>query len=222
MEYNEEDYLMLSGLQHFIFCRRQWALIHIEQQWEDNYRTTDGQIFHKKAHDETFLEKRGDTLIARGLRISSRCLGVSGQCDVVEFHRKENGISLNKYDGLWEIYPIEYKRGSPKENDADILQLCAQAICLEEMFAAKIMEGALYYGENRRRQIVCFDDEIREKVYGSLEEMHGLYQKGYTPKVKTNKKCRNCSLKDLCLPKIQSNVNVKGYIKNYLEGDMGE
>lgn len=216
-EYKEEDYLMLSGLQHFAFCRRQWALIHVEQQWADNYLTTDGHIFHKRAHDETSLEKRGDILIARGLRIASKLLGVTGQCDVVEFHRSEKGVQLSKYDGLWNVYPIEYKRGMSKDDDSDILQLCAQAMCLEEMFVTDINEGALYYGENKRRQVVCFTNEIREKVTILLEEMHDLYNGGYTPKVKTDKKCRGCSLRDLCLPKLQININVSSYIKNHLE-----
>lgn len=129
--YTEEDYLMLSGIQHFAFCRRQWAIIHIEQQWAENYRTTAGELMHKKAHGEGVFEKRGDLLTARGLRISSHELGLSGQCDVVEFCRDKNGISLYGYDGKWNPVPVEYKRGEPKENNADELQLCAQAICLE-------------------------------------------------------------------------------------------
>ena len=132
--YAEEDYLMLSGIQHFAFCKRQWAMIHIEQQWAENYRTTAGEIMHKKAHDESAFEKRGNLLTVRGLRISSRSLGLSGQCDVVEFHQDENGIDLFGYEGKWNIVPVEYKRGTVKENNADELQLCAQAVCLEEMF----------------------------------------------------------------------------------------
>ena len=129
--YSEEEYLMLSGIQHFAFCRRQWAMIHIEQQWAENYRTTAGELMHKKAHDEGSFEKRGDLLIVRGLRISSRELGLSGQCDVVEFHRDDEGVKLFGYEGKWTTVPVEYKHGAPKEDNADELQLCAQAICLE-------------------------------------------------------------------------------------------
>ena len=160
--YAEEDYLMLSGIQHFAFCRRQWAMIHIEQQWAENYRTTSGELMHKKAHDEGSFEKRGDLLIVRGLRISSRELGLSGQCDVVEFHQDKDGIELFGYEGKWNPVPIEYKRGTPKENNADALQLCAQAICLEEMFQTNISEGFLYYGENRRRSKTEFTDDLRQ------------------------------------------------------------
>lgn len=159
--YKEEDYLMLSGIQHFSFCKRQWALIHIEQQWAENYKTTAGELMHKKAHDENSLEKRGDLLIVRGLRIASHELGLSGQCDVVEFHQSEDGIDLFGYDGKWNPLPIEYKHGLPKENQADELQLCAQAICLEEMFQTNISAGFLYYGENRRRTKVEFTPDLR-------------------------------------------------------------
>lgn len=139
--YLEEQYLLLSGIQHFVFCRRQWALIHIEQQWAENYQTTAGELMHKKAHDEGSFEKRGDILTVRGLRISSRGLGMSGQCDVVEFHRKENGAELFGYEGKWNPVPIEYKHGTVKEEGSDEAQLCAQAICLEEMFQTDIREG---------------------------------------------------------------------------------
>ena len=147
---------MLSGLQHFPYCRRQWALIHIEQQWAENERTVDGQIFHSVAHDKARIEKRGDLLIIRGLHVKSARLGMSGICDVVEFHRADNGISLSSYAGLWQPYPVEYKKGLPKANEADELQLCAQAICLEEMLLCHITDGSLFYGENRRRKRVEF------------------------------------------------------------------
>ena len=150
MMYPEEAYLMLSGIQHFAFCERQWAIIHIEQQWAENYWTTAGELMHKKAHDEGAFEKRGNLLTVRGLRISSRELGLSGQCDIVEFHRDEYGVEIFGYEGKWMPTPVEYKHGSPKENNADELQLCAQAICLEEMFQTKLREGYLYYGESRR------------------------------------------------------------------------
>ena len=143
--YQEDDYLMLSGLQHFAYCRRQWALIHIEQQWAENERTVDGQIFHAVAHDKGRIEKRGDLLITRGLPIKSAQLGMSGICDVVEFHKSAEGVSLASYEGLWQPYPVEYKKGLPKLNEADELQLCGQAICLEEMLLCRIPGGSLFY-----------------------------------------------------------------------------
>lgn len=214
--YAEEDYLMLSGIQHFAFCRRQWAMIHIEQQWAENYRTTAGELMHKKAHDGSF-EKRGDLLTVRGMRISSRVLGLSGQCDVVEFHRNTNGISLFGYDGAWNPMPVEYKHGKPKENNSDELQLCAQAICLEEMFQIDIPSGYLYYGEKRHRSHVEFTDGLRDDVKKAAREMHELFQKGYTPNVKPSKKCRACSLENLCVPKLQKAMKVRTYIEQSIK-----
>lgn len=217
--YAEEDYLMLSGIQHFAFCRRQWALIHIEQQWDDNYRTTAGELMHKKAHDEGSFEKRGDLLIVRGLRIASRELGLSGQCDVVEFRRDEKGIELFGYDGKWKPVPVEYKHGAPKENNVDELQLCAQAMCLEEMFQTYLSEGCLYYGENRRRSHVEFTEVLREEVRKASKEMHDLFRRGYTPNVKPSKRCRACSLENLCVPKLQKAASVRSYIEQNMKAD---
>lgn len=217
--YAEEDYLMLSGIQHFAFCRRQWALIHIEQQWDDNYRTTAGELMHKKAHDEGSFEKRGDLLTVRGLRIASRELGLSGQCDIVEFHRDEKGFELFRYDGRWKPVPVEYKHGAPKENNADELQLCAQAMCLEEMFQTHLSEGYLYYGEKRRRSHVELTEVLREEVKKASKEMHDLFRRGYTPNVKTSKWCRACSLENLCVPKLQKASSVRAYIEQNMKAD---
>ena len=206
---------MLSGIQHFEFCRRQWALIHIEQQWAENYYTTSGELFHKRAHDGENVEKRGDTLTVRGLRISSRKLGITGQCDIVEFIKDEmRGISLQKYSGKWSVIPIEYKRGKPKEGKEDELQLCAQAMCLEEMFLTEIHTGYLFYGENRRRSEVIFEKELREKVEQICTEMHQMFSRGYTPKVKVTKKCKACSMETMCVPRLQRASSVLEYIKN--------
>ncbi len=216
--YAEEDYLMLSGIQHFAFCKRQWAMIHIEQQWAENYRTTAGEIMHKKAHDESAFEKRGNLLTVRGLRISSRSLGLSGQCDVVEFHQDENGIDLFGYEGKWNIVPVEYKRGTVKENNADELQLCAQAVCLEEMFQKDIPEGFLYYGENRRRHQVKFTFELRSEVKRTAVKMHEMFRRGHTPSAKPSKQCKACSLENLCLPKLQKSMDVRKYIEQSIYG----
>ena len=214
--YSEDDYLMLSGLQHFAYCRRQWALIHIEQQWAENERTVDGHLFHAVAHDSEKTEKRGDLLITRGLCIKSARLGLSGICDVVEFHRSEDGISLFSYDGLWQPYPVEYKKGLPKANEADELQLCAQAMCLEEMLVCHIPSGSLFYGENRRRKAVDFSEQMRLKVCDMAKEMHDLWNKGHTPMVKPQKGCNACSLKEICIPKLSKVKAVSAYIADRL------
>lgn len=217
MIYQEEDFLQLSGLQHFRFCRRQWALIHIEQQWAENLRTTDGAILHENAHNSDMTERRGDVLITRDMRIFSRTLGVSGACDVLEFHRGDTGIALSGREGLWQPFPVEYKRGRPKEHNADALQLCGQAMCLEEMLCCDIPEGALYYGEPRRRTAVTFTPELRGEVQTLLEEMHTLYARGHTPKVKPAKGCNACSLKELCLPRLMKNKSVSAYLRRGME-----
>lgn len=216
--YDEDEYLMLSGLQHFAYCRRQWALIHIEQQWAENVRTIDGQLFHRKAHDSDSIEKRGNLIITRGLHIKSDILGVTGVCDVVEFHKSKTGISLFSYEGLWQPYPVEYKKGAPKSNKADELQLCGQAMCLEEMLLCEIPCGSLFYGENRRRTSVEFTADLRKQVKSMLNEMHELWKKGYTPKAKAQKGCNACSLKEICIPKLSKVRSVSSYIDNCLSG----
>ena len=217
MAFNEEDWLQLSGLQHFAFCRRQWALIHIENQWAENFRTVDGHLMHEHVHDQKSRESRGDRLIVRGLAIHSAELGISGQCDAVEFYRDQDGIPLRDRKGLWQPYPVEYKRGKPKEHSADELQLCAQAMCLEEMLCCTIPEGALYYGEPRRRTVVQFTSELRRQVQDGLSEMHELFKKRYTPRVKPSKACNACSLKELCLPKLMSRKKVADYLTAAME-----
>lgn len=217
MEYPEDKYLMISGIQHFKFCRRQWALIHIEQQWAENVHTVTGELMHKKAHDPYLTEKRKDTIITRALPVSSRTLGVSGECDIVEFQRVEDGIRLHGHRGLYHVYPVEYKKGKPKETEEDHLQLAAQAMCLEEMFSTDIPEGAIFYGETRRREIVPISAQLRKEVADILEEMHQYYERGYTPKVKYQKACSACSLKEICLPELGRNVSVKTYIEQVLK-----
>lgn len=220
MNYCEDEYLMLSGLQHFEFCQRQWALIHIEQQWQDNVFTVDGNIMHEKAHDKTFNETRGDIIITRSMAIKSNELGISGECDIVEFHKNENGVQIYGREGKYIPVPVEYKKGKPKQGDEDVLQLVAQAMCLEEMLCCNIKYAYLYYGDVRKRTKVDISDELRNKVKDDLLLMHQYYRRKYTPKVKTSKKCNGCSLKDLCIPKLMKHSSVKEYINKMLEGDM--
>ena len=215
--YQEEDFLLLSGLQHFSFCRRQWALIHIEQQWAENLRTVEGDILHHRAHDTALSEVRDGILYTRGMPIFSRQLGMSGACDVVEFHPDDAGIALAGRTGTYLPVPVEYKRGHAKEIDADRLQLCAQAICLEEMLVCPIAQGFLYYGETRRRETVAFSADLRAEVAAMAAEMHQLYRRQHTPKVRPSKACNACSLKDLCLPRLLRKGSAVQYIDEHLE-----
>ena len=171
MEYTEEEYLMISGIQHFKFCRRQWALIHVEQQWAENVHTVVGELMHKKAHDPYLTEKRKDTMIVRALPVSSRELGVSGECDIVEFQKCEDGVSLFGHRGCYSIYPVEYKKGKPKVTEEDKLQLAAQAMCLEEMFSANVLKGAIFLWRNKEKRRSCnfrgITNRSKENVSGN-------------------------------------------------------
>lgn len=217
MEYSEDDYLMISGIQHFKFCRRQWALIHIEQQWEENAHTVTGELMHKKVHDPLLKEKRKDMIITRALPVVSRELGVRGECDLVEFHKCEDGIRLHGHRGAYSVYPVEYKKGKPKLTEEDKLQMVAQAMCLEEMFSTQILEGAIFYGETRRRETVEITGDLRSQVKDMFREMHQYYERKYTPKAKSSRSCSACSLKEICLPKLGRIVSVQTYIDQMLK-----
>lgn len=216
-EYREEEFLQLAGIQHFIFCRRQWALIHIEQQWQENYLTAMGTVMHHKVHDSFGNEKRKHILISRGMPVQSRKLGIQGVCDVVEFQQDENGISIRNREGTYQIMPIEYKRGKSKEDKSDVMQVTAQALCLEEMFCCEIPKAALFYGETKRREYVTLTQELRDECKAAYEEMHKLYERNYTPNVKYARKCQACSLKDSCLPKMQKSRSAQEYMENIWE-----
>lgn len=213
---SERGILMLSGLQHFAYCRRQWALIHVEQQWQENLHTAEGQVFHRRAHDEQQTEVRGDTIIVRGMRVQSERLGISGICDVVEFTRSPDGIALAGREGCYQVHPVEYKKGAPKEHQADELQLCAQAMCLEEMLLCRIDEGSLFYGEPRRRTRVTFSPELRAQAEQMIGEMHQLDERGHTPRVKRHKGCSACSLKEICLPGMDRVPAASAYLRAHV------
>lgn len=217
-EYAQDDLLPLSGIQHFLFCRRQWALIHVEQQWKENALTAEGRIMHKRVDDPFFTETRNGVVTARSVLVASYRLGLSGVCDVVEFKASVDGVSLPNREGLFLPSPIEYKRGKEKHNHSDETQLCAQAMCLEEMLSTSISRGYLYYGETRHRVEIEFTAELRTLVQEMSAEMHNYFSRGYTPKVKTHKGCRSCSLADICLPVLQEKVIVASkYIKQQIE-----
>ena len=216
---DEDDYRMISEIQHFAFCRRQWALIHIEQQWKENLLTTEGMLMHKRVHDETISETRKDLIIVRGMRVKSRRLGCSGICDAVEFRRSDDGIQLHGREGKWKVMPVEYKRGKAKTGEEDELQLCAQTICLEEMLCCAIPQAELFYGEPHRRVKVEMTEELRGHVESMFREMGDLYHRQYTPKVRRTKACNSCSLKDICLPGLEKTGSVASYIAAHLENE---
>lgn len=219
MEYNEEEFLSLSGIQHFAFCRRQWALIHIDQQWNENLLTAEGRLLHENAHDSYFSEKRGDVIISRGTPVFSRRLGTSGECDIIEFHRSGEGITLAGRSGLYSIYPVEYKRGKPKDTDIDILQLTAQALCLEEMLACEIVSGGIFYAETKHRIRVDITSELKANVETYFKEMHSYFSRGHLPKAKPTKSCNACSLKEICLPQIARVRSAASYNEENLGKD---
>lgn len=177
----------ISALQHYLFCPRQCALIHLEQVWAENRLTTEGKNMHERAHDGAD-EARPRFRITRGMSVSSDQLGITGQCDIVEFHD----------DG--RVIPVEYKRGKPKLHRADEVQLCAQALCLEEMMATKVERGFLYYGEKRRRTEVLFDDELRGVTHQVIADCAAMFTAGATPRAVQAKHCDACSLKEICMP----------------------
>ncbi|KGA98991.1 CRISPR-associated protein Cas4 [Alkalihalobacillus alcalophilus ATCC 27647 = CGMCC 1.3604] len=219
MAFNEEDnYLMLSGIQHFQFCKRQWALIHIEQQWEENVKTVEGQHLHKRADDHTIREKRGDKLVVRAMPIQSRELKITGVCDVVEFRSDAKGVEINGVSGTYLPYPVEYKRGKKKQGEEDLLQLVAQAICLEEMLLCEVEYGYLFYNETKQRIKVSITEELKEKVRQTTHEMYQYYKRRHTPKVKTGTFCKSCSLQHICLPKLMNKQSVKSYIEGKIKG----
>lgn len=212
-----DDYLQMSGIQHFAFCRRQWALIHLEQQWAENLRTTEGQLNHARCHDDTRTERRGDLLITRGMRVTSHRLRMSGNCDVVEFRACADGIPLQSTPGRWQPYPVEYKHGHAKETDADRLQLCAQAMALEEMLVCEVPEGEIFYEETRQREHVSLTPELRSTAQTMADEMNRLFARGYTPKSKPGKHCNACSLKELCLPALYQQADPAAYLREHIE-----
>lgn len=217
-EYTSDELLPLSGLQHFLFCRRQWALIHVERQWQENVLTAEGRILHKRVDDPFFTETRKGVILARAVPVASYQLGLSGVCDVVEFTEATEGVRLPRREGLFQPAPVEYKRGKPKLEASDEAQLCAQAMCLEEMLATAIPTGYLYYGQTRHRISVPLTSALRDLVRKAVQEMHGYFKRGYTPCVKPFKGCRSCSLADVCLPNLPKKViSASKYIEQQIE-----
>jgi CRISPR-associated exonuclease Cas4 len=208
MEYTEEDLIPLSALQHLVFCERQCALIHVEQLWDESRFTAEGRIMHERVH-EGGEESRGNVRIERGVPLRSLKLGVIGKADVVEFHHGE--------EGKWRPFPVEHKRGKPKPDQCDKVQLCAQALCLEEMLGVEVSSGAVFYGRTRHRLDVEFDKTLRDETERVARQAHDLIKSGVTPKPVYTKKCKSCSLGEHCLPHVlQKERSVKRYLKQAL------
>jgi CRISPR-associated exonuclease Cas4 len=200
--FSEAELLPLSALQHWLFCPRQCGLIHLEQAWAENRFTAEGRVLHEKAHDGPD-ETRAGVRITRGLPVRSLTLGISGQCDVVEFHASGDlRFEISNLKSAARVVPVEYKRGKPKSHRADEVQVCAQALCLEEMLGIAIDSGCLYYGEKRRRTEVVFDPELRELVIETAAALHAMIAARQTPLAEYEpRRCDACSLIDECLPK---------------------
>lgn len=209
---NSDEYLLLSGIQHFAFCKRQWALIYIEQIWIENALTLSGRIMHKNADNPQFTESRGDVLISRAIPLVSHRLKIYGVSDVVEYHRCEDGKPLPKHRGKWKIVPVEYKSGKKKRDSCDEVQLCCQALCLEEMTGSSIEAGYLFYGRTRNRVEVVFDDMLRSEVEYLIAEMYRLFDEGVTPHAVYHKGCESCSLKNICVPQLSEARSVEEYL----------
>ncbi|WP_279149257.1 CRISPR-associated protein Cas4 [Segatella bryantii] len=217
--YSEDDMLMLSGIQHFRFCPRQWALIHMEQQWEENRLTTEGNILHKHVDDPFYRQKCKENICLRSVNVASRKLGLYGVTDVVELHptlEENNSILHPGYPGRWILYPIEYKHGRPKKNQIDEVQLAAQAMCLEEIYGVPVMKGALYYEQTKRRVEVCFTEQLRDIVQDCALQMHNTYLSARIPQASYQQFCDKCSLINICMPLKPKDMSASYYLKKSL------
>jgi len=205
--YIHDDFLLLSGIQHIAFCERQWALIYLEQAWAENIRTVEGHHLHERTDDPFLDETRRNIRVVRAMPVISYELGLQGMADVVEFVREDREIEgktikLKKRKGWWRLYPVEYKRGKPKPDDRDAVQLCAQAMSLEEMLKIQIPQAYLYYGQTKRRVEVVLSQALRDRTRELAVRMHRLYAEGQTPPAKSGKNCSLCSLVEMCQPKL--------------------
>jgi CRISPR-associated exonuclease Cas4 len=213
--FSEDDLLPLSGLQHLSFCERRWALVHIESVWEENRFTAEGKLLHERAHSSD-IESRPGVLVRRTLPIRSFRLGLSGQTDIVEFRPAsagQTGMTIAGRKEIWRPYPVEYKRSRDKAGSiAYRVQLCAQALCLEEMLHTDVPEGAVYDGLTHRRDAVLFDYPLRQQVEELAARMHELRASGTTPKARYEKKCDSCSLYSTCLPKTTGASSARKYL----------
>jgi CRISPR-associated exonuclease Cas4 len=218
--YNEEDCIMISGLQHIVFCPRQWGLIHIEQQWEENYLTAEGRQLHERV-DSGYKEFRKGIRQYSSLSVRSLKYGIYGIADLVEAIKNEDetGANIDSFGlkGHWTLYPVEFKHGKPKSDNCDKIQLCAQALCLEEMTNTRDPVGAIFYGEIKRRDEIDFTDDLRKETIKYIELAHKLMETGTLPPPKYEKHCKLCSMIDLCMPNKLNKNKLDNYRKALLE-----
>ena len=211
-----DDYLMLSGIQHFYFCKRQWALIHIEQVWSDNSFTAEGNKLHEITDDPYLKEKRKDVIISRAIPVSSKILGLSGILDTVEFIRGDKGIEIANKKNLWMPNIVEYKRGKAKKDNRDVVQLVAQVMCLEEKYNIQIESADLFYFSTKKRETIAITNQLKDEVRLIADQMHIMYENKLTPDAEYFKNCTMCSLYDLCMPRL---TKKKKSVQNYLLGE---
>jgi CRISPR-associated exonuclease Cas4 len=226
----EDDLRPISALQHLLFCERQCALIHVEQLWAENALTVTGRQLHEKADGGRGTKRRGRPAVTRSLPLRSLTLGVWGKADVVEFHDSPAAVAVATDGppggntlvalsaGARVPFPVEYKRGKPKKNRCDEVQLCAQALCLEEMLGVAVPAGAIFYGVTRRRTDVAFDQPLRTLTRQTIDRLHAMLSAGVTPRAKREKKCDRCSLLHLCLPEaLDGREPASRYVRRSLE-----
>lgn len=214
--FSPDDYLMLSGIQHFYFCKRQRALIHIEQAWSDNSFTAEGNKLHEITDNPYLKEKRRDIIISRAIPVNSKELGLSGILDTVEFIRDSDGINLANRKGKWRPNIVEYKSGKSKKDNRDVVQLVAQVMCLEEKYNIKIENADLFYFSTKNRESIDITDRRKDEVRDLAAQMHIMYESKLTPDAEYFKNCTMCSLYDLCMPRL---TKKKRSVQNYLLGD---
>ena len=218
--FDEDELLPVSALQHFVFCPRRCALVHIEQVWMENQFTVEGDMLHERV-DELGRESRVTLIVRHGLGIRSLRFGITGKVDVVEFRLntdRQGGCTLTGKEGHWTPYPIEYKRGSQKRGFGDDVQICAQALCLEEMLECSVPAGAIYYASTRKRREIAFDAALRAEATTAICGVRALISAGVTPPPDYGKKCDTCSLFDLCQPKLAvSGKDAGRYVTRYIE-----
>ncbi|NMB45486.1 MAG: CRISPR-associated protein Cas4 [Firmicutes bacterium] len=214
---DSEDYLQLAGIQRYAFCPRQWGLVHLEGHWQENVLTYGGQKLHRNVNNPEFLESRGDVIVSRSVPVRSHRLRLYGIADMVEFIRDEaNGIKLAHRAGRWRPLPVEYKYGQSKLTSCDRVQLCAQAMCLEETFDMDLHEGHIFYGRPRRREVVLLSDELRQETREVTEAMYGCQNTGVTPPPEYGKHCERCSLVEVCVPSLSQRQTVSQYLERML------
>ncbi|MDO5688661.1 MAG: CRISPR-associated protein Cas4 [Tissierellia bacterium] len=212
--YNPEDYLLLSGIQHYFFCKRQWSLIHVEQYWIENVFTVEGKLIHDKVDQPSLKEKRKDVFYSRAMPVVSHELKFIGKLDLVEFRRDPSGVEVEGREGRWSPVVVEYKRGKPKKSDYDEVQLTAQVMALEEALHTKIPISYFYYHSLRRREEVIVTDELRQKVRFAAKDMMEHFLDGSVFRAENYKNCSRCSLIEYCMPRLtKKRKSVENYIR---------